>query len=787
MIFSFRILALVLALLGSGCAANRMVWGFDRGQFASKLYHGDYDFLRGLDYSHLSSGQILSLGDGAPFYMGLIFQHLGMEQQAQEMLKLAVDRSGEPWRRAAGLALIENFLDNQQYQKAADLGKELAANYPDSQDFAVLRTKALYWLERDQDTIAAVDRLLKDGGPGPLRDAAVRQLVDAGSPALWRAAASARIGAPDWKQATLDVFERYPASEIHARLYIFLQYRKQLYTAFSEAEKLLIEAKYQQSQRNYHEALAAYEKLMDLKDASPSKTAGQPDPTPLLSPDTIEDVGRTYSLLGQFSRGAARLERLSLQLVGDSRIATLDNAGRLYYRAGRYQDALRVLRASYALIAANNTHWFDARRRDRVIWYLLDSEFHAAPASAASALARYLPGISDSAYFSDTEEELLSTLVQKHQWESVAEVYAVLAESGEQGAAADFGVVLAEAIDKGLYRPKPAMLRSMLGDSVDAASGSQSMRAVIVALLKSAAGQSDDLFYRFVAAAALDELGVPQTDGSVMELSDSGAIPGAASTGSQPAATAGHTVGDADRLVSGYFAYGLLDEGYSEIRELWPRLSQQTLDVAAGDFAGRDRVTESLRTMDLARSKSDFLLGSREAKLLYPHAYPVEMDQAINKQHLDHALFYAVVREESYFESSVSSHAGAIGLSQLMPDTAADVARRMGLHSPDLADPATNLSIGAWYLRDLLDRFHEPVLALAAYNGGLGRVRQWRRSRDVPSLLLFHESIPLPETRSYIRKVLVSAVYYAYLYDGKPLSSVVSLFFPDLMSAGSGQ
>lgn len=787
MTFSLRILTFVLALLSTGCAANGMVWGFDRDQLVSRLYHGDYQFLRGLDYSHLNSEQIFSLGDGAPFYMGLIYRRLGMEKQAQEMLNLAVEKNGEPWRRAAGLALIEDYLDNQQYQKAADLGKELAAKYPDSQDFAVLQTKALYWLEKDRDTITAVNRLMKDGGPAPLRNGEVRQLVEAGNLALWRAASSARIGAPDWKQATLDVFEGYPASDIHARLYIFLQYRKQLYAAFSDAERLLIEAKYQQSQRNYHEALADFEKLIDLKEAAPAGSSPQPDPSPLLSPDTIEDIGRTYSLLGQFSRGAARLEKLSLQLVGDPRINALDNAGRLYYRAGKYRDAIRVLRASYALIAANNTRWFDSRRRDRVIWYLLDSEFHADPSSAAAVLARYLPGISEPAYFADTEEELLSTLVERNDWATVAAVYAVLAEAGEQGAAAGYGVVLAEAIDKGLYRPKGTVLKAIFADAPDPAPDGRSTRPLIVALLKSAVGQSDDLYYRFLAASALDSLGISQPDSGVMELSGSGAMPAGANAETRQAATAGHPVADADRLVSGYFEYGLLDEGFGEIRDLWPKLAQQTLEVAAADFADRGRITESLRTMDLARAKPGFTLGRREATLLYPQAYPVEMAQAVTKQHLDRSLFYAVVREESYFESGVSSHAGAIGLSQLMPDTAADVARRMGLHAPDLADPATNLSIGAWYLRDLLDRFHEPVLALAAYNGGLGRVRQWQRRRDVPSLLLFGESIPLPETRSYIRKVLVSAVYYAHIYDGTSLSTVVSLFFPDLMSANSAQ
>ncbi len=238
---------------------------------------------------------------------------------------------------------------------------------------------------------------------------------------------------------------------------------------------------------------------------------------------------------------------------------------------------------------------------------------------------------------------------------------------------------------------------------------------------------------------------------------------------------------DSDLLVRGYFEYGLLDDAYSRIKFLWSDLSEYTLRMAARTFADRKHVTESLRTMDLARSKDDFQLTNSNAELLYPQAFPKEMGGAVEKEKLSRYLFYALVREESYFDSGVASHAGAIGLSQLMPQTAADVARRMGLHAPNLSDPATNLEIGAWYLKSLITRFGDPVLALAAYNGGLGRVRQWQRRKDLPSLLLFHESIPIEETRMYIRKILVSAVYYAHLYQQKSLPEVVYSMFPDFM------
>lgn len=781
-----RVVIVVLALLSVGCAADRRVWGFDREKFVSSVYHGEYEFLRGVDYDHIDTGEILRLGNGAPYYMGLIYQRLGMEPEAQSMFRLALDRSKEPWRRAAGVSLVRDLLDNQQYQKASDLGAELARTYTDSQDFSVLQTEALYWMEKDRETLGKLDTLTKDGGPRPLRDPEVRRMVEDGELDLWRTAASVRLGAPDWKQAALDLFERYPASDVHARLYIFLQYRKQLDGPFSAAELSLIEGKYDQTQKKYHDAIVSYEKLMDLAESS-GGTVHEPDLSPLLSSQTIEDIGRTYSLLGQFTRGAERLERLASRLSGDARVVALDNSGRLYRHANRYGDAVRVLRAAYALAVGSNSTWYDGERRDRVLWYLLESRFHQNSSAAAAELGRNLPVMFDRSYFSDIEENLLSSLVDSRDWSAVAHVYEVLIDAGDAGSAAGYGVVLAEAIDKGLYSP-PAQtpVRGDVNNSTQPSDPSP-VKYDVVSLLKQASAQTSDLYYRFLAASALDKLGYGAPDLSVLQIvggAGSASTPGRAgpSESNSSMAIEERPISAADKLVQGFFEYGLLDEAYARVRELWQSLSQGTLEFAARGFADRENVTESLRTMDLARSKVDFALSPREAHLLYPQAYSPDMERVIAKERLPRYLFYAVVREESYFDSGVASHAGAVGLSQLMPDTAADVAHRMGLHEPNLADPATNLSIGGWYLRNLIDRFKQPVLALAAYNGGLGRVRQWQRVKDLPSLLLFHQSIPLPETRLYIQKILVSAVYYAYLYDSTSLTTVVSSFFPEFMS-----
>jgi soluble lytic murein transglycosylase len=99
-----------------------------------------------------------------------------------------------------------------------------------------------------------------------------------------------------------------------------------------------------------------------------------------------------------------------------------------------------------------------------------------------------------------------------------------------------------------------------------------------------------------------------------------------------------------------------------------------------------------------------------------------------------------------------------------MPATAVDVASRMGRPPGDLTDPEENLELGAWYLRWLQGYVGAPWSAVLAYNGGPGRVRSWLSEWEPLPPDLAIEAVPLPETRNYGRNLLVSSLYYGYLY-----------------------
>ncbi len=163
-------------------------------------------------------------------------------------------------------------------------------------------------------------------------------------------------------------------------------------------------------------------------------------------------------------------------------------------------------------------------------------------------------------------------------------------------------------------------------------------------------------------------------------------------------------------------------------------------------------------------------------RIAYPDRYWEEVRAAATYPTYEPRLFHALVREESNFNRQIVSFAGARGLSQLMPATATQTARSMGRNVAlaALFDPQTNLDIGARYLHQVhASLAGSPYLALAGYNAGPGRVRQWWGEwGDVPTDE-YVERIPFRETRGYVKRVMGTwQVYRWYIDDGPP--------FPDL-------
>jgi soluble lytic murein transglycosylase len=159
--------------------------------------------------------------------------------------------------------------------------------------------------------------------------------------------------------------------------------------------------------------------------------------------------------------------------------------------------------------------------------------------------------------------------------------------------------------------------------------------------------------------------------------------------------------------------------------------------------------------------------------LRYPAPYRKLVQDYSQQLDLDEAWVYGLVRQESRFVHTARSTAGASGLMQLMPATARWVAKRLGMmgHHTTLTETVdSNIGLGTYYLRQVLDSVDKQmVLASAGYNAGPRRARDWAASRPLEGAV-YIETIPYPETREYVKKVMNNTLYYARLFHQSNLS-----------------
>lgn len=158
--------------------------------------------------------------------------------------------------------------------------------------------------------------------------------------------------------------------------------------------------------------------------------------------------------------------------------------------------------------------------------------------------------------------------------------------------------------------------------------------------------------------------------------------------------------------------------------------------------------------------------GKNIMKLLYPMKYTEFVEQYSAEFGIDPNLLLAVIKTESSFDSDAVSHADAVGLTQITPETFEWLKWKLGEEDKDLnlLDPETSIKYGAFFLSYLLEEFQNTDTALAAYHAGRGRVNGWLKdetlSPDGKTLL----KIPISETAHYVKKVNKALNVYSNLY-----------------------
>jgi soluble lytic murein transglycosylase len=168
---------------------------------------------------------------------------------------------------------------------------------------------------------------------------------------------------------------------------------------------------------------------------------------------------------------------------------------------------------------------------------------------------------------------------------------------------------------------------------------------------------------------------------------------------------------------------------------------------------------------DRSIMSADRTVRTHNFALRYPLPYRDVFTEYAKTYGLDVAWVLGLVRQESRFVSDARSNAGAEGLMQVMPRTARFVARKIGLRNYKGTEIETNVTLGTGYMRLVLDQLGHPVLASAAYNAGPSRARRWRDVSRPLEGAVYIETIPFPETRDYVKKVMANSVFYAAMIE----------------------
>ncbi|MDR2133501.1 MAG: lytic transglycosylase domain-containing protein [Treponema sp.] len=577
-----------------------------------------------------------------------------------------------------------------------------------------------------------------------------------------------------------------------AALYVLRECRRRDPGLFGPAESAAAEGRIAAARARYAEALESFRVCLN---GSPALF--------FQYPALLNDLGRCFQyadsggegfdlLLGWEKRLAEDPERFPVEpfsrfsAEGQSlkiRFSLLFFAARITRQRGRPDRGTELFAQALAFAP-------DAIQQDACVWYILDSALTGSPGRAVREFALYIPRWNDPLYFSGILDRLARYLAAERQWGGFVRIFELIENRSDRASTAKYAYIIGRALEEGFLSPETAA--AALRKTRGAEAGTGDTAAAFLRIAREAG--SPAFYYRAMSAAALGE--------PFPELPETGKPPaekagppragnGAGGAGNGAGAGPGKK-NPAMRFLLGFFSHGAAGFAFPYIRALEAELAEEDLRVLAEALAGAGLYAESIRLVSLCLEREGAEPGRRDLELCYPRPFRELIEKYAEETGLAPELLFGLVRTESAFQSGIVSRAGAVGLTQLMPATAEEMAGRIRRNSPDrgaglggegnldLRDPETNIRIGAAYLAYLIGRMGSPLPALLAYNGGMNRVRRWREADrraagsrppdsggagggELPADLCL-ATIEYAETRDYGRKVLAAAALYGYLY-----------------------
>ena len=700
---------------------TQTIWDIPFQEVKANLRTSNYTFLQSMDFEKKSLKDALRLGAEAPFYLYFILKDLNQEQAALNMLELLISGRDPFWESEGLVLLLAELIEKKQYDTVEELSLAYLKKQTSSRQTARIKElyfESLFLQGKDELLSKQTDSLLNYGEMASL-------------PRVWffRAAASFRLQSSDWTTQFEDLCLRFKVSEIHVTAYRFFSDEPSKIPLLSPFTQRLLEGKYQFAVGNPEKGIELLE-----------ETLVQLPAERLWSSPIIKELGFGYLNIGSYLKGATYLEGVSRKLYQSARLDAIEMAGRLYRKAGKTESAIALLRK-----VADKTDI--PLQRDRCLWFILEMSLSQTLTQGLKEIERSISQWSDPFYFDDLLDRTITDLVSRGDDRYLVELYRKLGQKGSLAVQYRLAFLLRR---KNIEQPDmPSGITSPY--SVDTTNS----------LVKI-------LYYAFLLSYQENNR-VP----SFMKIESDAEEP-------QRKERAPLAQGPLDNFALGFLDFGLYPRGYNALKENQESLQTSSLIEGARALRQNGFYSEAMRIMNLYLLRKGGLLHPDEWRLTYPLAYRDSIEELAYREKVSQYLIYAVVREESYFDPQIGSKAGAMGLMQLMPETADEVARQLRMDDFDLTDPADNLRLGSNYLGKLARRFTSIPKTLIAYNAGPTRMRKWDRLYSKLPMDLLIESIPLDETKHYVRKILVSMIMYSILYDEAQPEEIIRSFYPDL-------
>ncbi|MBE9096020.1 transglycosylase SLT domain-containing protein [Tychonema sp. LEGE 07203] len=206
---------------------------------------------------------------------------------------------------------------------------------------------------------------------------------------------------------------------------------------------------------------------------------------------------------------------------------------------------------------------------------------------------------------------------------------------------------------------------------------------------------------------------------------------------------------------------------------LEPTVAEQFTDglmrVGVGDNLDGLWMVGSLRQREKPDDRTEYLALRQQPiywQALYPFPYLENIVKWSQERQINTVLVTALIRQESRFMPAIKSVVGATGLMQVMPETGAWVAEKIGLKKYSLENVDDNIKLGTWYLDHTHDEYkNNSMLAVASYNAGPNAVADWLKRFDFSDPDAFAEKIPFPETKGYVKSVFENYWNYLRIYN----------------------